>query len=46
MNCYHCSHSLCIEYNLGMAIKAILARLLVKGSWISLINHFQGYTAP
>ena len=43
MNYYHYSHSLCMKYNPGMAIKAILTRLLVKGSWISLINHIQGY---
>ena len=30
----------------GDGSQAILARLLVKGSWNSLINHFQGYTAP
>ena len=46
MNCYRCHHSVCIEYNLGMAMKAILNRLLVRGSWISLINHFQGSTLP
>ena len=30
----------------GDGHQAILTRLVVKGSWVSLINHFQGYTAP
>ncbi len=46
MNCYHCYHSQCIEYNLGMAIKAIPIRSHGEGFMEQSYYHLQGLHCP